>query len=85
MTLTYMQGGQDPDAKALVGLFAPTGKLFQAVQAADADSLIKFEFPINRLPTHTQQLMCLDSGRYSNFSFVKVQKHFDIEGSDLLD
>ena len=60
---TVLQAGQDSDAKALVALFAPQGKLFQAIQVADADRLIHFEFPINRLPTHTQQLMCLESGR----------------------
>ena len=59
----YVQGSQDADVKALVALFAPNGKLLQAVQAADADNLIKFDFPINRLPTHTQQMMCVETGR----------------------
>lgn len=59
-----MQGGQEADSKALVTLFSPSGKLFQAIHTADADNLIQFEFPMNRLPTHTQQLLCIEPGRW---------------------
>ena len=59
----HEQGGSDADAKALVGLLSPSGQLFQAMHSADADGLIKFEFPLNRLPTHTQQLIRLAAGR----------------------
>ena len=58
-----LQNGQESDAKALVGLLAPKGQLLRAIHAADLDSLIKFEFPLNRLPTYTQQLLRLEAGR----------------------
>ena len=51
------------DTKYLVSLFSPTGKLFQAMHAADSDALIRFSFPPTRLPTHTQQLLALEPGR----------------------
>ena len=59
----FLQGGLETDAKALVALLAPGGKLMAAMQSADAEGLIKFEFPQERLPTHTQQLMRLEAGR----------------------
>ena len=49
-----VQGGKEVDAKALLKLLAPTGALFNACYAADADGLIRFVFPSERLPTHTQ-------------------------------
>lgn len=48
------QGGKEADAKALLKLLSPTGVLFSACYAADADGLIRFVFPNERLPTHTQ-------------------------------
>jgi hypothetical protein len=51
------QGGKEVDAKALLKLLSPTGVLFSACYAADADGLIRFVFPTERLPTHTQ--VCL--------------------------
>lgn len=49
-----MQGGKEADARALLKLLSPTGVLFSACYAADADGLIRFVFPTERLPTHTQ-------------------------------
>lgn len=60
-----MQGGADADAKALVGVLSPGSRLLQAVHSADADALIKFMFPQERLPTHSQLLLAIDSGRYA--------------------
>jgi hypothetical protein len=45
---------RDDDARALTALLAPTGPLFAAMRAADADRLIHFLFPPERLPAHTQ-------------------------------
>lgn len=58
-----VQSGHDSDAKALVGLLAPNGQLLRAIHTADLDTLIKFEFPLTRLPTHTQQLIRIEAGR----------------------
>ena len=57
------QGGVDSDVKALVGLLSPASRLMQAVHSADADTLIKFMFPPERLPTHTQLMLVAESGR----------------------
>lgn len=32
----------------------PAGKLFAAMHAVDADALVRYHFPTERLPTHTQ-------------------------------
>ncbi len=50
------QGGREVDIKALLDLLSPTGRLFREMQRADADELIQFMFPVERLPTHTQVL-----------------------------
>lgn len=42
------------DVKALLDLLAPTGKLYREMLRADADELIQYVFPVERLPTHTQ-------------------------------
>ena len=60
----HVQNGQEADAKALVGMLAPTGHVLRAIHTADIDALIKFEFPLTRLPTYTQQLIRLEPGRY---------------------
>lgn len=48
------QGSKEADANALLRLLCPSGILFSACYAADADGLIRFVFPTERLPTHTQ-------------------------------
>lgn len=60
-----MQGGPEPDVKALVGILSPGSRLMQAVHSADADGIIKFMFPPERLPTHTQLLLAVDTGRWA--------------------
>lgn len=67
-----LQGGTEADAKALVSLLSPGSKLLQAIHGADADSLIKFIFPPERLPSHTQLLLVADNGRWATMLvFVK--------------
>lgn len=53
----------EADAKAMVELLSPGGRLFSAMFSADMDSLVKFIFPLERLPTHTQLLLSSESGR----------------------
>lgn len=48
------QPGREDDSRALVALLSPHGKLLGAMFNADADQLIKFIFPLERLPVHTQ-------------------------------
>eukprot|EP00798_Chlamydomonas_sp_ICE-L_P029152 gene29154-32373_t len=55
--------GKEEDARALVALLSPKGKLFAAMQSADADQLIQFIFPVERLPAHTQELLRRVAGR----------------------
>ena len=57
------QGESSADSKALVGLLSPHGRLMHAIQSADADQLIQFNFPLERLPSHTQMLLASDTGR----------------------
>ena len=58
------QNGEEANARALEDLLSPHGKLFKAMHSADADGLIRFMFPLERLPTHTQVLLALEGGRY---------------------
>ena len=58
-----MQGDSSTDCKALVNLLSPHGRLMQAIQAADADALIQFKFPLERLPSYTQVLLSSEAGR----------------------
>uniref|UniRef100_A0A7S2VW20 Uncharacterized protein n=1 Tax=Chlamydomonas chlamydogama TaxID=225041 RepID=A0A7S2VW20_9CHLO len=55
--------GKEEDAKALVNLLSPQGKLFHAMHSADADKLIQYIFPVERLPAHTQELLKTFAGR----------------------
>ncbi|KAK9917041.1 hypothetical protein WJX75_000269 [Coccomyxa subellipsoidea] len=57
------QNGEEANARALEDLLSPHGKLFKAMHSADADGLIRFMFPLERLPTHTQVLLALEGGR----------------------
>ena len=59
-----MQGDSSSDCKALVNLLSPQGRLMQAIQSADADALIQFKFPVERLPSYTQVLLGSQAGRW---------------------
>ncbi|KAK9814998.1 hypothetical protein WJX73_004353 [Symbiochloris irregularis] len=65
----------DVDVKGLLGLLAPSSRLMLAVQSADADALIKFNFPPERLPTHTQLLLALDAGRKELATWPQYARH----------
>ena len=60
-----VQGESTTDRKALVSLLAPQGRLMQAIHSADADALLQFKFPLERLPSHTQILLASEAGRCS--------------------
>lgn len=49
---------------ALEGLLSPKGVLFKAMLSADAEGLINFIFPLERLPIRTQLLLRSVPGRY---------------------
>ncbi|EFJ53110.1 hypothetical protein VOLCADRAFT_127384 [Volvox carteri f. nagariensis] len=55
--LNIVTKGRDADARALVDLLAPDGKLFAAMAQADSDDLVQYIFPTERLPAHTQELL----------------------------
>lgn len=50
------------DFNAVIQLLAPDGPLFTALHAADADAIIQFLFPPERLPAHTQELLRVPAG-----------------------
>lgn len=58
---TVAKKGDKQEFDALVKLLSPSGKLFSAMRSADAEELIKFKFPLERLPTHTQVTPCNSS------------------------
>ena len=60
-----LQGESTSDCKALTALLSPQGRLVSALHSADADALIMFKFPPERLPSHTQMLLGNDLGRYA--------------------
>lgn len=41
----------------------PAGKLFSAMHSADAERVIQYLFPLERLPAHTQELLKRPAGR----------------------
>lgn len=49
--------GKETDARAFLRLLSPNGPLFLAIYNADADGSIRFHFPRQRLPVHTQLLL----------------------------
>ncbi|GIL77653.1 hypothetical protein Vretifemale_7145 [Volvox reticuliferus] len=55
--LNIVSKGHEADARALVDLLAPGGKLFAAMAQADSDRLVEYIFPTERLPAHTQELL----------------------------
>ena len=60
-----VQGESTSDCKALTALLSPQGRLVSALHSADADALIMFKFPPERLPSHTQMLLGNDLGRHA--------------------
>lgn len=70
-----LQSGEEANAQALEGLLSPHGKLFRAMQSADADGLIRFMFPIERLPTHTQLLLASEGGRHVSQRNQRIYLH----------
>jgi hypothetical protein len=71
----WLQHGEEADVQALERLLSPGGRLFAAMAAADADGLISFLFPLERLPTHTQLLLASDAGRCCNFCMAVPEPH----------
>lgn len=61
--LAVSQGASEADAQALEALLSPQGLLFRAMLSADAEGLINFMFPLERLPTRTQLLLRSELGR----------------------
>ncbi|CAK0739108.1 hypothetical protein CVIRNUC_001137 [Coccomyxa viridis] len=57
------QGMPESDVHALERLLSPSGALFKALLSADADGLINFIFPLERLPIRTQLLLRSAPGR----------------------
>jgi len=55
-------GGNDAEAGILIDFLSPKGLLMKAVLAADADGLMQFAFPVERLPVRTQRLLAADPG-----------------------
>ena len=67
-----MQGESSSDSKALTALLSPQGRLMSALHSADADALIMFKFPPERLPSHTQMLLANEHGRQAFQSCAKA-------------
>ena len=65
------QGASEADAQALEGLLSPQGLLFKAMLSADAEALINFMFPLERLPTRTQLLLRSAPGRSEIWFLIK--------------
>ena len=63
LNMQLVQGMPEADAQALEGLLSPQGLLFKAMLSADADGLINFMFPLERLPIRTQLLLRSAPGR----------------------
>ncbi len=78
-----MQGASEADAQALEGLLSPQGLLFKAMLNADAESLINFIFPLERLPTRTQLLLRSAPGRSDlimlSLDMVVILSHLSVK------
>ncbi|GAX78724.1 hypothetical protein CEUSTIGMA_g6162.t1 [Chlamydomonas eustigma] len=68
------KAGKEEDAKAIVNLLHPQGKLFAAMHRADAESLIRYIFPVEQLPGHTQALLASATGRKQLESWPQYHK-----------
>ena len=77
-----MQGMPESDVHALERLLSPSGALFKALLSADADGLINFIFPLERLPIRTQLLLRSAPGRWLSGCacgvHAKCDAHMDI-------
>eukprot|EP00201_Polytomella_parva_P024177 CAMPEP_0175043082 /NCGR_PEP_ID=MMETSP0052_2-20121109/2961_1 /TAXON_ID=51329 ORGANISM="Polytomella parva, Strain SAG 63-3" /NCGR_SAMPLE_ID=MMETSP0052_2 /ASSEMBLY_ACC=CAM_ASM_000194 /LENGTH=1055 /DNA_ID=CAMNT_0016306045 /DNA_START=154 /DNA_END=3317 /DNA_ORIENTATION=+ len=58
-----IKSGNDVDAYALLDFLSPQGPLMSAISSVDAEKLVKFLFPLERLPSHTQELLKSGVGR----------------------
>jgi hypothetical protein len=58
--LQSVSAGNEKDAWLLLEFLSPKGHLMKAVLAADADGLMQFAFPLERLPVRTQRLLQTD-------------------------
>lgn len=58
--LQSVSTGNDREAWTLLDFLSPKGPLMKAVLAADADGLMHFAFPLERLPVRTQRLLQTD-------------------------
>jgi hypothetical protein len=56
LTLVARQG-REAEARAVLALLSPSGRLLAAAHAADARHAVQFLFPPERLPAHTQELL----------------------------
>ena len=64
--LQSVSTGNDKEAWILLDFLSPKGQLMKAVLAADADGLMQFAFPLERLPVRTQRLLQVDPGRLNS-------------------
>lgn len=58
--LQSVSSGNERDAWLLLDFLSPHGQFMKAVLAADADGLMQFAFPLERLPERTQRMLQTD-------------------------
>ena len=58
--LQSASSGNERDAWLLLDFLSPDGQFMKAVLAADADGLMQFAFPLERLPERTQRMLRVD-------------------------
>ena len=58
--LQSASSGTERDAWLLLDFLSPNGQFMKAVLAADADGLMQFAFPLERLPERTQRMLRAD-------------------------
>mmetsp|Transcript_7764 Transcript_7764/g.31457 ORF Transcript_7764/g.31457 Transcript_7764/m.31457 type:complete len:880 (+) Transcript_7764:122-2761(+) len=58
--LQSASSGNERDAWLLLDFLSPNGQFMKAVLAADADGLMQFAFPLERLPERTQRMLRAD-------------------------
>ncbi|KAK9861773.1 hypothetical protein WJX84_002738 [Apatococcus fuscideae] len=78
---TASKNQNDQDAKAIISLLAPDGRLLRAMYSADMDSLVMFNFPLERLPTYTQVLLDSDAGRQAARQWPQYQQSLRLDSS----
>ncbi|KAJ9510102.1 hypothetical protein QJQ45_015584 [Haematococcus lacustris] len=75
------KAGRADDARALLQLLSPRGRLLTCMFSADAEQLIKFMFPVERLPPHTQVLLSSPAGRQLLASWPQYAGHIHPDAS----